>query len=273
MPTPENQAVLFIDLLGFSSLLEKNELDKKAIIQSHHPLAGTIDEILSRRDNPLTHAFTSFHFNLKWAIELAQMKYPITAITFSDSAFIAMETLTQVAGVAAYLLRRMISAGVPARGGIGYGEFAAVRFKSDISETSGDHAAHFLGTGVVRANAAESCGIKGTRILFHPSAVEHARRHESALIGGEGDGLIGCAPDELRNRQNVEFELNFWNYNSTDERHAWHRIQEMWNAAPDREKIHYEATAAAIDRMRVSRGHPAIRNVRARTIRRRSAEI
>ena len=54
--------------------------------------------------------------------------------------------------------------------GIAYGTFSAVRFRSDVTLEGGDHAAYFLGTGVARAHAAETCGIKGIRILLHPSA-------------------------------------------------------------------------------------------------------
>lgn len=99
------------------------------------------------------------------------------------------------------------------RAGIAYGTFAAVRFRSDVTLDGSDHAAHFLGTGVVRAHAAETCGIKGIRILLHPSAAalladpqhnaplpEKRRVHYAKLLG-QPFPLIADNPhpeDEMR---------------------------------------------------------------------------
>jgi len=44
----------------------------------------------------------------------------------------------------------------------------AVRLATDVAEGLRRHSSQFLGTGVVRAYRAESCGLKGMRIFVHP---------------------------------------------------------------------------------------------------------
>jgi len=97
------------------------------------------------------------------------MQHPLTAITFSDSVFVATSHLFEAATFAVNLARSMLSQKIPIRLGIAFGSFAALRFRSEVSGDGGDHAAQFLGTAVVRAYQAEKCGIKGMRILLHPS--------------------------------------------------------------------------------------------------------
>jgi hypothetical protein len=166
-----NRAVLFIDLLGFAKLTEENDLDFDAMSRKQHILVGGFEDMFIERRNPLTHAFTSFHDTLKWQIELAQMGHSLTAITFSDSAFIATSRLSECIHIAIGIMQSLLARGVAARAGIAFGTFATIRFKSDIIGEWGDHAAHFLGTSVIRSNAAERCGIKGIRVLLHPTAV------------------------------------------------------------------------------------------------------
>src|SRR5437016_4513111 len=101
---PEMKAVLFADLLGFAALTENHPLELDRIQRSDRPLGNpqewqsanppwnidTIETMLaSLRVNALTHAFTGFHQSLKLNIQFAQMRHPVTAITFSDSAFIS----------------------------------------------------------------------------------------------------------------------------------------------------------------------------------------
>src|SRR5437899_7139180 len=89
MPS-ETKAVVFADLLGFASLTENHELELDRIQKAERPLSIDVDTLLtSPPENPLTKTFTGFHYYLKWCIQIAQMQHPLTAITFSDSAFIA----------------------------------------------------------------------------------------------------------------------------------------------------------------------------------------
>src|SRR5437879_5969110 len=94
---PEMRAVLFAALLGFAALTETHPLELDRIQRSDRPLWNrqeslstnlpwsleNIETMLeSLRVNPLTHAFTGFHQSLKLIIQFAQMRHPLTAITF-----------------------------------------------------------------------------------------------------------------------------------------------------------------------------------------------
>lgn len=87
MEVTDNKVVMFLDLLGFSSLTEKYAVEPDLIKAFERPLSWNINTILASRNNLLTRSFTSFHHSLKAAIDLAKMRHPLTAITFSDSAF------------------------------------------------------------------------------------------------------------------------------------------------------------------------------------------
>jgi len=165
----QEKVVLFVDVLGFASLTENHPLHLDFIKDSDKSLAN-IAMVLSGQENQLARVFIAFHRALEAAITLAQMYHPVTAITFSDSAYIATSHLFEAVSIASYFAQTLVSQSVPVRAGIAYGTFSAVRFRSDVTLEGGDHAAHFLGTGVVRAHAAETCGIKGIRILLHLSA-------------------------------------------------------------------------------------------------------
>jgi len=267
--TTDSKAVVFVDLLGFASLTEQHALELERIRIADHPLsADSLNMILTQRENPLTQAFTNFHRSLKAVIDLAQMQHPITAVTFSDSAFIASTHLYHAADIAIQLVHYLLPQRVPVRIGIAYGSFSALRFRSDVTVDGGDHAAHFLGTGVVRSYAAERCGIKGLRILVHPSAMQHL----SELTRGASDApkrsisLLQCPESESNNSVGVHHEVNYWRFAPTAEAIAWRALQDMWSAAPEKEVRHYEATAEAIDRMRVQQGQHPLTNLRRRTL-------
>src|SRR5437870_5686600 len=89
------------------------------------------------------------------------MRRSVTAITFSDSAFIAFTHLIDAVTLAVDFTQSMLSQKIPVRMGVAFGSFAALRFRSDVTAEGGDHASEFLGTAVVRAYQAERCGIKG----------------------------------------------------------------------------------------------------------------
>ncbi len=173
--TTDNKVVLFADLLGFAALTESYPLDVDRCGVGNGPIAGQFvhifDEILKKPSNDLAHAFSGFHSSLRGVLSIARMNHPFTAITFSDSVFVATTHAYEAANIAINLLHAVLPQKIPIRIGIAYGTFAALRFRSDITADSGDHAAQFLGTAIVRAHAAESCGVKGLRILLHPSVM------------------------------------------------------------------------------------------------------
>jgi hypothetical protein len=198
------------------------------------------------------------------------MRHPLTAITFSDSAFIATTYAYEAVNIAIYLLQTLLWQKIPVRMGIAYGSFAAVIFRSDISADGGDHAAQFLGTAIVRAHAAEASGIKGLRILLHPSILPllDDTRHnpESTREMQPPVGYLECSEKERTNKIGVHHEINYWHLRPTREAEVWHAFQDMWNEAPQSECEHYEVTAEAIDRMRIAQGHEPLRSLRRRTL-------
>lgn len=276
----DTRAVLFADLLGFASLTEQYDVELDRIQQSDRPLWNLQDSenlpwslenietmIASMRVNPLTHAFTGFHQSLKLIIQFAQMRHPLTAISFSDSAFIATNYLFEAVKIAVDLLQSLLKDRIPLRMGIAYGSFSAVRFRSDITADGGDHAAYFLGTGVVGSYKTEKCGVKGLRILLHPSTVPllNDPAHNPATADNRIRQLE-CSATERGNAAGVQFEIDYWRLKPTAEKQAWHALQDMWTASPPKEVQHYEATAGAINRMRVSQGKAPLTNLRRRTL-------
>ena len=268
-----NRVVVFADMLGFAALTEANPIDLQMLQFHSRPNAATADEfydLISRPKNPLTEAFSTFHSSLKSAISLAEMQHPLTAITFSDSVFVATSYLFQASNFAVNLARSMLSYKVPVRMGIAFGSFAALRFRSEVSGDGGDHAAQFLGTAVVRAYQAEKCCIKGMRILLHPSVdsllgdISHCP--DPPQVNTIPVRPLECSGTERANKTGVRYELDYWDLATIKERSAWHGLQDMWAVAPDSEKEHYQATAEAINRMRMAQGEGPVPNLRRRTL-------
>jgi hypothetical protein len=269
-----NRVVVFADMLGFAALTEANPLDLR-MLHAHSRLPQTfeaLEEMITHR-NPLTEAFSHFHRSLKWAIMTAEMGHPLTAITFSDSVFIATNYLFEGSTFAVNLARSMLSQKVPVRMGIAFGSFAALRFRSDVSADGGDHAAQFLGTAVVRAHQAEQCGIKGMRILLHPSVKDllndNTHCPASPPINAVPVRPLKCSNTECENKAGVRYELDYWDLATTKEREAWHGLQDMWAVASETVNEHYQATAEAINRMRIAQGEAPLTNLKRRTLPRR----
>lgn len=268
MPVTDNKVVMFIDLLGFAALTEAFPVDRDLIRMSDRPWLYNIETIMASQDNLLTRSFTHFHQTLKSTIEFAKMSYPLTVIAFSDSAFIATTHLFEAGDLAVRLLQSLLAQRVPARIGVAYGSFEAIRFRSDVTDDGGEHVAHFLGTGVVRSHATEGCGIKGMRVLLHPSVVPllNDTVHSPPLPSNKRLQSIECPTEERGNAAGVAYEFDYWRFKPTAEADAWHALQDMWDAAPQQAQVHYRVTAEAINRMRVGRGEPVLNNLRRRTL-------
>ena len=264
----DNKVVLYVDVLGFASLTEENPLDLDLIKASERPLSASIDMILASQDNLLTRAFTSFHNSLEWTTFLAKRRHRLIAVTFSDSAFISTTYLFEAVNMAVDLLQSLLPQRVPVRIGIAHGSFEAIRFRSDVTIDGGDHAAHFLGTGVVRSHATEACGIKGIRILLHPSVVTllNDAAHNPPHPDKGRIGYLECSAEEKNNKRDIQYKIDYWSFKPTNEVKAWHALQDMWDAAPQFALKHYQVTAEAINRMRIGQGEPALNNLRRRTL-------
>jgi hypothetical protein len=263
--------LVFADMLGFATLTEENAIDIARLRISSHPGSWNWDDIVSKPKNPLTEAFSSFHSAVKGGITIAEIHEAVTAITFSDSVFFAGANLPIVAGFAIDLAHSLLCLKVPVRMGLAKGSFAALRFRSDVSLDGGDHAAQFLGTAVVRAHRAEACGVKGMRILVHPSieSMFGERLIVSSSTLARQLQFLPLPQEQLANSAGVNYELGYWDLATTKEEKAWHSLQDMWDKVPDSEAVHYSATAEAINRMRMGLGEESLKRLRRRTLPRR----
>ena len=270
--TTENKVILFADILGFAALTEANPIDLDLFKAGDRLLSPSLnfETILSISHNRLTHTFSGFHSSLSAVLNLANMRYPLTSIIFSDSAFIATTRTYEAVNIAIDLIHALLPQKIPVRMGIAYGTFAALRFKSDITSDGGEHAAQFLGTAIVRAHAAETCGIKGLRILLHPSVmplldgIQH--KPESTESISHPLRYLECSEKERNNKIGVHYEIDYWHLKPTRKTEAWRALQDMWNEASVSEVEHYEATAEAINRMRIAQGHEPLKKLRRRTL-------
>jgi hypothetical protein len=268
--TNDNKVILFIDLLGFAALTESYPIDLELLKARDRLYSLNIDTILAASRNHLTRTFSGFHWSLGAVLNSAGMRHPFTAITFSDSAFVATTYAYEAVNIAIDLLHTLLQQKIPVRIGVAYGSFATLRFKSDITSDGGDHAAQFLGTAIVRAHAAETCGIKGLRILLHPSVMPLLDdiHHNPAPTVGRSHPLLylKCSEKERLNKASVLHEIDYWHLIPTKEAEAWRGLQDMWNNAPLSEVEHYKATAEAINRMRIAQGHEPLKKLRRRTL-------
>lgn len=266
----DNKVVLFIDILGFAALTESYPIELDLFKAGDRPFSITVDMILETSHNLLAHTFSGFHRSLRAVLDLASMRHPLTAITFSDSAYVATTHTFEAVNIAVDLLHALLPQNIPLRMGIAYGSFAALRFRSDITSDSGDHAVQFLGTAVVRAHSAETCGIKGLRILLHPSVMPLLDDIHHNPVPSEGLSrplhYLECSEKERTNKAGVQHEIDYWHLTPTREAEAWRGLQDMWNKAPQSQVEHYEATAQAINRMRIAQGHEPLKKLRRRTL-------
>lgn len=139
-----------------------------------------------------------------------------------------------------------------------------------MTADGGDHAAEFLGTAVVRAYRTEQCGIKGLRIFLHPSVhpllVDASHNPAEPPAVGRAIRTMECPAQERANRIGVQYEIDYWELAPTKEASAWRGLQEMWDKAPNDALEHYQATAEAINRMRMGLGEMPLPHFRRRTL-------
>ena len=152
----QEQTLIFVDMLGFAALTEKHP----------HRIETNQSGVFTA---PTQSQFNRFDHVLDWCINDQRFYGGITAMLFSDCAFLNPGNSLRAALIATGLMRKFIKAGVPVRMGIGKGTFYSFGYSTD---TGGDFMliskSRFLGTSIVRAAAAEKCGRKGMRIFVHP---------------------------------------------------------------------------------------------------------
>lgn len=193
----ETTFILFVDMLGFASLVEKegDELNELNPVFTGVELYSP-----SPADSLLGYRFINFHRCLNQARVRLQELGTGTAIVFSDSAFFRVNTLENAIHVARTLMFELITSDIPARMGIARGSYRMLRFLTDSSDNVAFHMSQFLGTGIVRAYQTERCGIPGLRILLHPDL--------EPLLDREAMRIVTAAPGD-KMRLDVRSEVNY----------------------------------------------------------------
>lgn len=259
------RVVAFADILGFADLTENNPVDTDRL----NLLAGPVGEnvfaqIEATKADPLAATFIHFHRGVTYAIDMATIEHRVTSIAFSDSAFFATARLHEAVQIANRLLLHSLWQKVPIRVGIAFGTFAVLGFDSRTAGSATANSAQFLGTAVVRAHAAESCGLKGIRVFLHPTAADLVGKPDHNPNGVVR--VLSCPEDSADNKARVATEVNYWPNAPTEEKRVWQSLQDMWHACPPAARHQYHATATAINRMRIALGEPPMDTLRRRTL-------
>jgi hypothetical protein len=256
----EQATVVYADILGFSNLV-------RSVPGAIDLLDGFYYAAMSRAQlrqsfaeepipDPLTRTFAAFHRTLDIRVSELVNADPLQSIVFSDSAFVVFRDLNTAIYFAQAFMRDLISFRVPARMGIGRGTFRGLRLTTDISDEVRRHSSQFLGTGVIRAHQAESCGLKGLRIFIHP---------DSEMKEDWPGDLCEVMDDTPQSKMlsPVTYELNYIDHDpdftprpggaqTIDEAYGElvTAVTDMMNAAPERTHTQYQQTLAALARMR-----------------------
>ena len=144
--------LIFVDMLGFSDLTETHphriENDSRT---------GDGPEVMCTA--PTQSQFNRFNRVLDYCIKERHLDGGITAMLFSDCAFLEPRNSLRAALMATDLMREFIKVSVPVRMGVGKGTFYSFGYSTDTGADSIlVSKSRFMGTAVVRAHAAERCG-------------------------------------------------------------------------------------------------------------------
>ena len=246
--------MLFVDLLGFAALTETHHASEDDFEIHDRP---ETDEFLTASlegASPLVDTYVRFQVALQNAVAFTHTSGDhATSVAFSDSAFVAVQSFHTASNLATSLMHKLLPRGIMLRVGIAQGSFVAIRFRADASLGSGEHSARFLGSGVVRAYAtAEKSGLKGARILLHPSATEHI--HNSRVIAPRiFFQPLPVREDERANPLNITHEINYLGRHDED---LYKGVHEAELKAPTTARGQYVATYNAMNRMRTMLKRP-----------------
>jgi hypothetical protein len=202
--------------------------------------------------------YAKFNMAVDAAVEFELLSdKQLTAIAFSDSAFIAVDSVHTAISVGKSILTRLMRDRIPVRVGVALGSFLVPRFRSDLSLRAGTHAAQFVGTGVVWSHAAaEESRIKGMRLLVHKSAADRVNDGEFVpQAPALAHRILPLSATELKNGAGVVCEVSHLNSGPNNwDQELWADVQAMRSDAPEGAQLHYVATLDSITRMRAQLG-------------------
>ena len=254
--------IVFVDILGFSDLVMATPEHADALdgfFYANMSKEQLRESLMGERsEDPLTRTFAAFHRLLDIRVTELMNADPLQTVVFSDSAFVVFRDLNCAMYFAQSFMRDLISFRVPARMGIGQGTFRGLRMTTDISDQVRRHSSQFLGTGVIRAHQAESCGLKGLRIFIHPDStiIEDWPGDLCTVADDEGDHKL--APSVIRELNYLPHDPDFTpkpggpqtTQEACDEIVA--NVTAMMNTGPEKARKQYERTLSALARMRVA---------------------
>ena len=244
----QEQTLIFVDMLGFAALTEKHP---RRIETDPHAAHTTLTQS----------QFNRFDHVLDCCINDQRFYGGITAMLFSDCAFLKLGNSLRAASIATESMREFIEAGVPVRMGIGKGTFYSFEYSMDAGGDSRRLVtkSRFLGTSVVRAAAAEKCGGKGMRIFVHPKVDDlNSNSNFKILKLQQGYENADRELDYLHPKENQE--------EGEEDRNLFQRFDDMESAAKEGKnecewsdiRIHYDETRSALNRMRKSSSRPPV---------------
>ena len=140
-------------------------------------------------DGGYARARDEFRRGLEAAVDIAPRGFLFRA-SFSDCAYLIYddpESFLLATGIA----MRWFYHCAPVRGGIGYGNFGLGTSVHSSNPRGTSTEASFFGSALVRAHAAESCGLKGLRAFVHASAA-------TRLSELQGEGFVYPMLDYLQ---------------------------------------------------------------------------
>jgi hypothetical protein len=207
-PGEQSYFVLFADLLGFKNIVLSHKLPKKENLDFRDPprfarfKGGTLADLLGfASSSPLSETFIAFHGGIEQTYRDTSWSKPASLLVFSDSVFLATETLEDCFTFAERLMVYCLGQEAPIRMGIGYGSFLAYGFAFEDSPKLKYISSQFLGSAVIHATETEKC-VNGLRIGVHDSVVETLKGREYADYK-----LLPLPSDEVKAGLNFE-----WNY-------------------------------------------------------------
>lgn len=231
--------VLFLDLLGFTQFVR----------QSFQVPAGSGDRFVGRTaafehfklaQRQVDRLYGRFHRHLGNLLrkEPRRGRAPSLSMVFSDCAYVVFERGSDAERFAICAMRSFVRNDMPVRMGLAYGSFQSYEFSTEtLSSGNRLSVAPFMGTAVIDAYRAESSGVKGLRILVHPSFYMTSR---------DMDPVVVPLP---KAEQSVEAvgELNWYDLalSRTIRRH----VRRMQRTAPEHAQVHYTKTLCFVRRM------------------------
>jgi hypothetical protein len=237
---PGGKYVLFVDLLGFTAFVRSSFQKKAEEADDREKEFELAQKQFKIAQAEVDREYRRFHEHLEELLRrpARRGKSPAMSLVFSDCAYVLFERPKDAERFAVHAMRSFILNDMPVRMGLSYGSFTNYEFKTGVLPNG--HlmfAAPFMGTAVVDSYRAESSGIKGMRILVHPSFFMSAPDLD--------DFLVPLPKSEQR--PEAVGELNWYDLDLrlTLRRH----IRRLKKSAPAEAQIHYDKTLCFIRRM------------------------